>query len=444
MMSFPRPGPFRTATIKVPLAGDTVKSARLQCGMPVFLASRPGWNSKIALLAVRYGSLDTEFVVAGGKTPFQLPAGTAHFLEHQMFKKDYGDISDAFADAGGSVNACTSHSWTAYFFTGTGNFIKNLRLLVELVAKPHFLPENVNREALIIAQEISAGEDHPETKLYRNLLNALYHNHPVRIDVAGTVESVRDVTAQTLVSTHERFYHPSNMVCAVAGDVAWGEMIEVLQAEIAKYWKHGTSEPAERVCPAEPSTVNARFVEHTMSVTRPRCAIGFKDKPVGPGGAALLRRDVTTSIALELLFGKGTKFFNRIYESGLIDETFSYGYSGHSTYGMTVVGGDTDSTAELRDRILERVSEFLKDSFKRRELEGLKRKTLGKYLMSFDSDEAIGFGIVNAHCHDMDPFSLPKVLAHVTRDGIMKRVKEHMLEDKSAFSVVKPPPAATK
>ena len=150
-------------------------------------------------VAVNYGAADRQFRLAGEKEYTAIPDGTAHFLEHKMFEMEDGaDAFDYFAETGADANAFTSSLTTCYLFSCTEEFEESLAILLDMVAHPHFTDESVEREKEIIAQEIKMSEDQPSDALYYGLMQLLYQKNNQRIRVAGTVESIADITAEPI------------------------------------------------------------------------------------------------------------------------------------------------------------------------------------------------------------------------------------------------------
>ncbi|MCF0123418.1 MAG: insulinase family protein, partial [Ruminiclostridium sp.] len=198
--------------------GETLWEETLENGLRVFVFPKPEFGKSYAFFATCYGGMDTRFLLDGQW--LDTPMGIAHYLEHKMFDTpDGGNALQKLSATGASPNAFTGSAITGYHFECTDLFWENLRTLLEFVSVPYFTEESVQKEQGIIGQEIRMMEDNPSRQSYRLLLEALYQNHPVRNSVAGSVESIAQITADTLYHCHEAFYTPSNMVLCVAGNV---------------------------------------------------------------------------------------------------------------------------------------------------------------------------------------------------------------------------------
>ena len=237
---------------------------------------KPGFHKRYAVFSTRYGSIDNRFRRPDRLGVIEAPDGIAHFLEHQLFEDESGHVFNAFADLGTSVNAYTSHTMTSYLFSTTDNFAQALDRLLDFVQAPHFTDAGVEKEIGIIEQEIQMYQDQPRHRLMMNLLQALYHVHPVRIDIAGTPESIRAITAETLYTCYDTFYHPSNMAVFVVGDVDPDAVLDQVVDDIAAR-DYAFRAPVERLFDEEPETPAETRVETAMAAARPLYAVGFKD-----------------------------------------------------------------------------------------------------------------------------------------------------------------------
>ena len=161
----------------------------------------------------------------------QVPDGIAHFLEHKMFEKEDGDVFQQFSKQGASANAFTSFTRTAYLFSSTSDTEKNLKTLLDMVQEPYFTEKTVEKEKGIIGQEITMYDDNPDWRLYFGVIENMYHHHPVKIDIAGTIESISHITAELLYECYNTFYHPSNMLIFITGPVNPEEIMEFIRAD---------------------------------------------------------------------------------------------------------------------------------------------------------------------------------------------------------------------
>jgi predicted Zn-dependent peptidase len=417
--------------------GEAVHGAQLENGLPVYVLPKAGFLKKHAMIATRYGSTDNAFQLAGESAPTVVPAGIAHFLEHKLFEEEGGTAFDRFSKNGAYCNAFTSYTTTAYLFSCTDLFRENLELLVDFVGNPYFTQAAIDREREIIGQEIRMYEDSPDWRGFQTLLEAMYHRHPVRIDITGTVETIGGITKDALERCYRTFYNPKNMVLFVAGDLRPDEVFEWAAAAFAK---RPYSPPADvrRVFPDEPADVREREVRLRLDVSQPRLLVGFKDARAGEAGRDLLRKDVELAFAIEMIFGRSSEFYQRCYESGLIDGSFSASYTGERDHGYTVVGGETEDPAKLLAAIHEAIARARETGFLESDFARIKNKAMGKFLRNFNSLEFIASSFIQGYFLDIDLFEFLPAVDAVTPANVLARIAEHFDPARASASIVEP------
>lgn len=198
-------------------------------GLEVYILPKQGFNKTYATFTTKYGSIDNHFIPLDGGEPLKVPDGIAHFLEHKMFEDEDGDVFQLFSKQGASANAFTSFTRTAYLFSSTSEVDKNLETLLDFVQHPYFTEKSVEKEKGIIGQEITMYDDNPDWRVYFGIIENMYENHPVRIDIAGTVELIDKITKDLLYKCYETFYHPKNMVLFVIGSLQPDEIIKLVK-----------------------------------------------------------------------------------------------------------------------------------------------------------------------------------------------------------------------
>ena len=203
--------------LSFPQVGEEMYCETLPNGLHIFVFPKPGFQKGYAFFATNYGGMDTRFRLNGQWQ--ETPAGVAHYLEHKTFDTKEGNALQKLAANGASPNAFTSSAITGYYFESAEKFEENLRTLLSFVSIPWYTQESVDKEQGIIGQEIGMIEDNPNWNVFMNLVRGLYRNHPIRKSVAGTVESISHITAETLYACHKAFYDPANMTLCVAADV---------------------------------------------------------------------------------------------------------------------------------------------------------------------------------------------------------------------------------
>ena len=180
---------------------EKLYTEKLENGLNIMIIPKKGIKKKYVMWATHYGSMDNKFVVPGEDKETEVPDGVAHFLEHKMFEQPNGTNSlDTLMALGIDANAYTTNDHTAYLFecSEDENFYKGLDEFMDYVQHPYFTDENVEKEKGIIGQEIMMYDDYPEWKVYLNTLEAMYHEHPVKLDITGTIETISHIDKDIL------------------------------------------------------------------------------------------------------------------------------------------------------------------------------------------------------------------------------------------------------
>lgn len=423
--------------IDYPLLQEAALVHTLPSGLTVIALPRSGYQRNYAVFMSKYGSNDNVFVVPGYNRRIEVPDGIAHFLEHQLFAMEDGSADLKFAEWGASSNAFTSWTRTAYLFSTTDNLFECLRLLVDFVQHPYFTTEGTEKEKGIIEQEIHMYEDDPDWRVHHNLLQALFHNHPVRLDIAGTVESTRKISRQLLEDCYRTFYHPANMVLVVAGDFHPHEVIQTVEEQLSQL-EHLPQGEIQRIYPQEPAGVNQPRVTERLAVSNPLFALGFKDARVGWHGEALLRRQVMTEVVLQVAIGKSSDLYNQLYADGLIDEDFASGYTSYPDHGYSMLHGESKDPAQLYERLLHGLEDLRCRGIAADELERARRVLYGDYLQHFNSLESVANQVADGFFDGFDYLTYLNVLTSLTLDEVNQRMREHLDQAQAAFSEVLP------
>src|SRR5690606_33648317 len=320
-------------TIEFQQLDETLYYKKLANGLDVYILPKKGFSKTFVTFTTKYGSVDRTFTPIGEKEPITVPDGIAHFLEHKMFEKEDGDVFQQFSERGASANAFTSFTRTAYLFSATDHILENTETLLNFAQEPYFTEQTVEKEKGIIGQEITMYDDQPDWRLYFGAIENMYHNHPVKIDIAGTIESIDEITAEHLYTCYNTFYHPSNMLLIVVGNVDPEKMMAFIEENQNK--KTFDEAPnIQRYFDEEPQDVAIKERELRMDVQKPKIYVGLKAKDVNMSGEEMLKHELAVQIGLECLFGRASQFYTDVYEQGLIDESFAYDFSLEQGYGF--------------------------------------------------------------------------------------------------------------
>ncbi len=422
--------------IESKLLKETILHGVHQSGLRVYIVPKTGFSKYYAIYGTEYGSIDTKLNVPDTDEVINLPNGVAHFLEHKLFEEENGgNAFDRFALTGANSNAYTSFDMTAYLFSCTDSFYENLDILMDFVNHPYFTEENVAKEQGIIGQEIKMYDDDPNWRLFFNMLQAMYHNNPVKTDIAGTVESIAQITPDVLFKCCDAFYNPSNMFLVMVGEIDADRAVSIVDKYVSADRDRGR---IQREIIDEPKTVVKKEVCQKMSVSKPQFMIGFKEHETDIEGADLLTKQIETNVILNILFGVSSKFFNELYEEGLIDGSFSFEAELEKKYGFSSVGGESKDPRGVYDRVLNRINQVKQTGFDEDEINRVKKVLIGANLKGYNDVERIGNNFIRAFMSGINPFEYESIAQNVTKAALEKRLNEHFDENSAVLSIIEP------
>ncbi|RYL95289.1 insulinase family protein [Sporolactobacillus sp. THM7-4] len=410
---------------------------RLSNGLSVYVLPK-NFNKTYVTFTTKYGSIDNRFRTPDKNEWVQVPDGIAHFLEHKMFEMpDGSDVFQQFGRQGAQANAFTSFNRTAYLFSTTDQVEKNLQTLLDFVQTPAWTDKSVEKEKGIIGQEIRMYDDNPDWRVYYGLIRNMYRNHPIRIDIAGTVESISDITKELLYDCYTTFYHPSNMLLFITGPVDPDRILKLVEEnQNRKGFKE--KKPIERHDPDEPEKVAKKTSVIKMDVSLPKCLIGFKEKSPYRSGEKLMKHELSVSLLLELIFGRGTENYRILTDEHLIDESFSFDYSEEWSFGFSMIGGNTADPERLIERLKKMIDDFKNCPLDMEAFDRARKKQIGGVLRAFNSLEYIANQFTRYRLNQMDLFNLIPAFESLTGSDLKAALEDHFNEDRfTSFSVLK-------
>jgi len=419
--------------IHYPELDETLYRDTLDNGLQVAVVPRKGFTKKMAYFVTDYGSIHTDFSLEGRE--YHAPAGVAHYLEHKMFDLPGDrDVSAEFAAMGASVNAFTGYDMTAYYFSCTEHFDGCLRLLLEFVSTPYFTRESVEKERGIIDQEIGMNLDAPDSVVFDTLMEGMYREHPVRVPILGTRETIRQITAQVLYDCHRAFYTPGNMLLCVVGDVDPEQVAQtarqVLGSEKRAVGVKLRPWHEDMTCPAALRT-------GTMEVAMPTFSLAFKCESAGTGDDAI-RMEMVADLAAEALFGESSELYLRLYEQGLIDSSFGGGFETIDGCAMLLCSGDSDDACAVRDALIAQAETLAAEGLDAQRFLRMKRSALGRRIRGLDSFDATCYRICAYHFSDFDYFRFPEVYRSIREEEVRAFLARVVTPGRCSLSILYP------
>ena len=410
--------------------GENYTLATLDNGLKVYICEMPQFGSSYAIFGTKYGSIDTRFSKNGGEQ-ISVPEGIAHFLEHKLFESEDGDAFTKYAKTGASANAFTSFDRTCYLFSCSDNFDDNLDILLSFVQSPYFTDETVKKEQGIIGQEIRMYDDSPSWRVLFNMLSAMYVNHPVRIDIAGTVESIAKIDYELLYKCYEVFYNPSNMFICIAGNVDTRAVLKKIEASV----KDRGEVVIERGGYDEPQTVNQNYIEQRLPVLTPMFCFGYKQKIASP--YRRLKSKICVELLLEIICGEASPLYKRLMDEGLINDDFDFEYFTGRDYAAVIFSGESQNPRLVADAINGEIERIREHGFDKKHFSAVKCAAYGEALKRFDSVQSIAMALTDCAVCDYDLFEQIRLLKAVSYDDVLKRT-DVFCDGLSVLSVINP------
>lgn len=415
------------------LIDETVYEAQMDNGLKVFIIPKPGFQKTFVTYTTQFGSLDSKFKPLGSDEFVTVPDGVAHFLEHKLFEKEEGDLFTDFAEDNAQVNAFTSFDRTSYLFSATSNVESNILRLMNMVETPYFTEATVEKEKGIIAEEIKMYQEQPGYKLMFNTLRAMYKQHPVKVDIAGSVESIYEITKDDLYLCYETFYHPSNMVMFVVGNVDPERIHDLVRDHEAK--RELTAQPEiVRDSLEEPEAVQQTKVVEEMNIQIPRLMLGFKNVPQQASKEVFMKRDIEMTFFFEMVLGEETDFYQNLLNEGLIDDTFGYQFVLEPSYSFSLITSSTPDPDKLKSLLLDDLKAKVGNLEDEEAFELLKKQFIGEFISSLNSPEYIANQYTKLYFEGVSLFNMLDIVDSITLESINEAAEKSLNFDQIADS----------
>ncbi len=416
---------------------ETLYTAKHESGLTIGILPKKGYSKSYAVFGTHFGSVDNHYIGAGKTEEVILPDGIAHFLEHKMFEQpDGSNVFESYALHGANANAYTSFHVTAYLFESTQDVKENLGILLDFVQKPYFTDENVAKEQGIIGQEIGMYDDDPDWQLMMGFLGGMFQEHPVRIDIAGSVDSLAKITKETLYDCYHTFYDLSNMCLFIIGDVDPDELGPFIESHLT------INEPVEgeiqRFYGDEPASVCRSEVYKTLDVSVPMFMLGYKDPDCGFGGKKLLKKDLELSIISEILFGKTSPIYAELYNNGYILGDMDAETACEVAYGYVALSGESHQPEKVRDIIFDGVLKAQAEGILAPDIERVRRAMIGRYIKQFNNLNSVAHQYMGQVFNGIGLFDFPEVIEEITTEDINTRLRSYFDSKRTVLSVILP------
>ncbi len=423
--------------LQIPRINETIYHEQLDNGLNVFYYPKEDFEKTFAIFSTRYGSIDQAFTPLQSDEIIRVPDGIAHFLEHKMFEKEDGDVFQHFSERGASANAFTSFTQTAYLFSSTSDTEKNVETLLDFVQDPYFTEETVEKEKGIIEQEIRMYDDQSDWRLFFGTLQSMFENHPVRIDIAGTVDSIYTITHEDLYTCYETFYHPSNMSLFVIGNFSLDKMADLVQTNQSNK-EFAPIEKIQRDYGEEKDSVYKQKEIIRMPVQTPKCMVGIKDKKEHLQTDQLLKNELVRELVTDMYFSKSGKYFEELYDEGLVMDHLRLESYMEKTFGVTMIGGRTLKPEEFSERVKTMLLDLKDTTIAEDEFNRIKKRKYGELIRDFNDLEGTANQIIHYHDLNVDYRDIFETLENLTREDMSSVISDWIDEDRMSVCMILP------
>lgn len=411
--------------------GDSCIHVKHKSGLDIYICEMPGFSSVEALFGTKYGSVNTMFKMRDDEDYTVVPEGIAHFLEHKLFENEDCDVFELYAKTGASGNAFTSFDKTCYLFNCSKNYQESLRILLDFVQKPYFTQATVDKEQGIIGQEIKMTNDNPDWRLFFNLLRGMYHNHTVKIDIAGTVESIAQIDAELLYKCYYTFYNLNNMVLSIAGNIKAEEVLAICDECLKPCEDKGL----ETVFPDEPESIVTSEIYENQPVGATLFSIGYKCSSCS--GMERLKKTMAASIAASMLTDASTDMYKRLLDEEIINSSFASEVFYGDGYFTVIFSGESDKPEVVRQSLADEIDRMIADGLNEKDFARIKKSTYGSLIRDLNNVEAVANLLINAHMDGVSPYDTINVLSELTSGDVYKFIRNELCRDKTVLSVIK-------
>ena len=409
---------------------------KLENGLTVIIIPKANTNKKYIMWGTHFGSIDNHFIMPKTGEEVYIPDGVAHFLEHKMFEQENGKNSlDVLMALGIDANAYTTNDHTAYLFECSNKFYEGLDELMDYVQHPYFTDENVEKEKGIIAQEIKMYDDDPGWRMYINAMDCMYKNNPVKLDIAGTVESISKITPDVLYKCYNTFYNPSNMTMVVCGDFVPEDLLEEIKKRLVKKEPQGE---IKRIYPPKENKINKSYKEDEMEVSMPIFAIGYKDnEELKENRENIIKKHIAIEILLNIAIGKSSDLYKELYESGdlLAEPDLDYEFS--DEYAHVLISGQSTNPKKIYEKVKETFEKYKQDGLDEEHFNRIQRKIYGDYVVEYNSVGDIARMFLSDKMKQINSFNYIEEYFQVTKEYTEDVLKNVFKTENMILSVVK-------
>jgi predicted Zn-dependent peptidase len=420
--------------IKNEILSETVYKKTLENGLEIYICVKKGFEKKIGMFGTKYGSINNDFIDINTNKRVNVPDGVAHFLEHKLFEQEGSNALDLFSKEGISSNAYTTFDHTVYFFETIDKFNKGMEMLIKLVKTPYFTDENVKKEKGIIGQEISMYEDDPNFNVYFNALRAMYVNHPIRIDIAGTIDSISEIDKEILYKCYNTFYNLNNMFIVIVGDLDVNTTISMIENNIKLYEENISGEKIIKFGVDEPDNILQKKIVKDMGIYMSQISIGYKLCPAEKN--EIIKKEIISDLISEIYFSKSSKFYETEYNKGRVSDSINFIYEGNKDFAHIMISTMSNKTDEFKEDIFSYIEKIKNEDIDIKMFENTKRRKIGENIILSENLNNSYRRIIDSILTESELYYDIKILSEIKFSDIKKFLNE-LDYKKSVISIIK-------
>lgn len=393
---------------------------KLENGLSVYLVPKKDYYMTYGILATHYGSFDQEFVPLNESSFYSSPLGVAHFLEHKVFEcPNKEDASILFSRLGNESNAFTTYDTTAYMFSGTSHIDESIITLLDFVQNPCFTKKSIEKEKDIIKQELLMYLDKVGTVSYLGALNCLYKVNPIKNDIGGTIESIKEINKDILSRCYHTFYNPGNMILAIVGDIDVEKTITLIK-ENQSHKKFEPFTKIKRKKVIEPLELAKKEDISYLDITTPKVTIGLKLMTPKLSSIEKFKKSWALDMLMDINFSNSSSLYQKLKQEGIIDRSFGYESHYEEEYAFALISSDTLKQEEFISAIKNALLNIKDQPIKNEDFTRLKRVYIARVINKFNSIESIANMFVDLHYEDVDILDVVNIIDSITLDDLLE------------------------
>ena len=411
---------------------EEVYHKTLENGLNVYLIKKSGYSEKCAFFGTRFGSFQTgDYLVDNNNEKHLVVGGIAHFLEHRLFDYYKGNVMDLYDELGAYTNAFTSYNKTVYYFSTIDNFDECLNLLLDFPGTFEMSEEAVEKEKDIIVQELLMYKDMADQKIFDKTMNNLYFEHPIKFDVGGEPEEVRETTRDLLRLCHQTFYSPSNMCLVVAGDIDVDKTMELIENN-QKGKNFDTSKHESKIINEDYSRAVKEEEEVKESINNDKIMIAYKLKPFD---SDRVKKQLCMEFISSLLFSSSTDFYENLVKEELASNIEGE-FMGYNDINTLVFASDVNDSEKVKQLVKERVNNAL-DFFNEEDLENIKKSEIAFIIRTCNSSVNLAKYFSMYLFEDANYLNLIDVIKEITVEDLVNVYNEYLKDAVSTVCILR-------